>query len=238
MKKLIVSAAVILTSVFVLSSQNLNAQSYASNEGWYASVAGGINVYGSEHNKELVATKLIAPAGDLAVGKWFNPYISARLSLNFLGANGATYAYGDGGSSFIKQNSDGSPVKANEFLKNKYDGGSEWLYLQQFYYLDIHADIMVNVSNLFGGAKKVNKHFWNACPYVGLGFPKVVTYGSSEGLPLSVNAGLYNAFAVNDKIDVIAEIRGAILDEGFDGEVGGRKLEGHAGMTFGICYKF
>lgn len=224
MKKLILSAAIILSAALSVSAQS-----------WFVNVAGGASIYGGEHNRQLKTTKLITYAGDLSAGRWFNPYIGARLSFSDFNAKGATW------ESYIKQDANGKPVHVNDInaLKKNYDSMAQFLFAQQFNAMNLHADIMVNLSNLLGSDEKIDQHTWNASPYVGLGFPYVLSSnGKSAGLPLAVNAGLYNAFPVSEKIDIIADLRGVLLDEEFDGESGDSKLEGYSSLTIGVSFKF
>ena len=256
MKKFIISAVVLLSAAICLSAQEKAekensiakdvvvavSRAYDIKGGWFTSVGGGFQIYGGDHNRQLKIGNLISPAADVSVGKWFNPFVAARVSYNGLQANGATHPHDPtnprGGASYIRQDENGKPMSALPYLKKNYDSGAQVLYLQRFNFMNIHADVMVNLSNLLGNAIMVNHHLWNASPYVGIGFPYVLTDGNSDGLPISVNAGLYNAFAINDKIDAVVDLRGAMLDDEFDGEPGGRKLEGVVGATFGISYKF
>lgn len=237
MKKLILSAAIILSAALSVSAQsqsNSQSQSCCNDKSWFVNVAGGASIYGGEHNRQLKLTKLVSYAGDLSVGKWFNPYIAARVSFSDINAKGATW------ESYIKQDNNGAPVHVGtDALKKNYDKGAQWLYSQQFNAMNLHADIMVNLSNLFGSDEKVGQHTWNASPYVGLGFPYVLSSnGKSAGLPLAVNAGLYNAFPVSEKLDIIADLRGVLLDEEFDGETGDSPLEGYSSLTIGVSFKF
>lgn len=238
MKKLILSAAIILSAALSVSAQsqsNSQSQSCCNDKSWFVNVAGGASIYGGEHNRQLKLTKLVSYAGDLSVGKWFNPYIAARVSFSDINAKGATW------ESYIKQDANGKPVHVNEInaLKKNYDSMAQFLFAQQFNAMNLHADIMVNLSNLFGSDEKVGQHTWNASPYVGLGFPYMLSSnGKSAGLPLAVNAGLYNAFPVSEKLDIIADLRGVLLDEEFDGESGDSKLEGYSSLTIGVSFKF
>lgn len=238
MKKLILSAAIILSAALSVSAQsqsNSQSQSCCNDKSWFVNVAGGASIYGGEHNRQLKLTKLVSYAGDLSVGKWFNPYIAARVSFSDINAKGATW------ESYIKQDANGKPVHVNEInaLKKNYDSMAQFLFAQQFNAMNLHADIMVNLSNLFGSDEKVGQHTWNASPYVGLGFPYMLSSnGKSAGLPLAVNAGLYNAFPVSEKLDIIADLRGVLLDEEFDGETGDSPLEGYSSLTIGVSFKF
>lgn len=228
MKKFVLSAVL---SVFAAVS--LSAQTDTTTTSWFVNVAGGASIYAGEHTRQLKITNITSYSADIAVGKWFNPFIAARVVFSDFNEKGATF------ESYFKQDSNGAPIRVGVGgLKKNYSPGAQHLFSQQFNAMNLHADFMVNVSNLFGSSEKTDKHFWNAIPYVGLGFPYIFTPGKSGGIPLSVNGGLYNCFPVSDKIDITADFRAVLLDERFDGETGGMSLEGYAGVNIGISYKF
>lgn len=46
---------------------------------WFISAGGGVQVYFGDHDKQCKVGDRIAPALDIAVGKWFTPGIGVRL---------------------------------------------------------------------------------------------------------------------------------------------------------------
>ena len=229
MKKFFLTVSVVLSAAVSLS-----AQSYSWNEGWTVGASGGYSIYAGEHNRQLNLKFVSAFSADLFVGKWFNPFIGTRLTFTDFEERGATK------ESYIKQDANGAPVHIGlDHLKKNYSSGAQWLFLQQFNAMNLHADFMVNVSNLFGSDDKIDSHIWNAVPYVGLGFPYVLSnYGKSSGISFSVVAGLFNSFPVYKNLSVTADLCAALLDDSFDGETGGLPLEGYANVKLGISYSF
>lgn len=251
MKKLFLSVVVVFSVAFSLSAQSqtqpesqveiksdsqpkAKSQSYDFSEGWFVNIAGGLNSYAGEHTRQLKAKSIVSYAADFSVGKWFNPYIAARLSFADFNVRGATF------ESYIKQENSGAPVHIGDAgLKKRHDRGAEWLLAQEFNAMNLHADFMYNLSNLFGSVDMLGLHFWNAIPYVGLGFPYALSSrGKSTGIPLDITVGFYNSFPLSDKIEFTTDFRGVLLDEGFDGEVGGLPLEFYTSFTVGVTYIF
>lgn len=59
-------------------------------DNWFVSVGGGGQIYFGDHDKQIDLNKRIAPALDIAVGKWFTPGIGIRLMYSGLKSKGAT----------------------------------------------------------------------------------------------------------------------------------------------------
>lgn len=57
---------------------------------WFISLGAGGQVYFGDHDKQIDLKKRIAPALDVAVGKWFTPGIGVRIMYSGLKSKGAT----------------------------------------------------------------------------------------------------------------------------------------------------
>ena len=57
---------------------------------WFISAGGGAQIYFGDHDKQVSFGKRLAPALDIAVGKWFTPGIGMRLMYSGLQQKGAT----------------------------------------------------------------------------------------------------------------------------------------------------
>lgn len=94
------------------------------------------------------------------------------------------------------------------------------------------GDLMLNVTRL--GSEYIlekDPKFW---VFGGAGMEKS-TFASSP----TFNLGLYAEFPINEKFNITAEIRGTIVEEGFDGFKGGKlAYEGYSTVLFGITYYF
>ena len=114
-----------------------------------------------------------------------------------------------------------------------YDA-SQALYEQKFDFMNIHGDVMFNMSNLLFGYNE--KRIWNVTPYAGLGW--MVTWDTPRAREFNANLGLINSFRLCSALDLNLDVRATATKDGFDGEIGGRKEEGLLAITLGLTYKF
>ena len=112
MKKLFLTAvcALVLTPAFAQTTTVEEKVEYNSNkhkvetnsfwDNWFISAAGGGQIYFGDHDKQCKVIDRIAPAVDIAVGKWFSPSIGVRVMYSGLSQKGATqngmYTTGEG----------------------------------------------------------------------------------------------------------------------------------------------
>jgi outer membrane protein OmpA-like peptidoglycan-associated protein len=185
---------------------------------WFVGAGGGPQIYFGDHNKQLSLKNKLSPALDLSVGKWFTPGIGVRLMYSGLSIKGAT----QNGS-----HSTGKPI-----TEKPWDG--YWLEYQKFDFFNLHADGLVNLSNLLGGYRQ--DRFYNASPYLGLGW--MDTWQSPRAHEVSANIGLLNEFRISGGLNLAVDVRGAFVNDRFDGEGGGRWGEGLLSATVGVTYKF
>lgn len=181
---------------------------------WFISAGGGSQMYFGDHDRQMNFGERLSPALDISVGKWFTPGIGIRLMYSGLSVKGAT------------QNGVHSTGKV-------YDA-SKWLMKQKFNFMDFHADIMLNLSHMLCGYDE--QRLWSFIPYAGLGW--MITNDSPKARELGVNLGIMNSFRLSSALDLNLDIRGIIVKDGFDGEIGGRKEEGVLVATLGLTYKF
>lgn len=184
---------------------------------WFIGVGGGTQIYFGDHNKQLSLKNRLSPALDLSVGKWFTPAVGVRLMYSGLSINGAT------------QN--GSHSTGERITEKPWDG--YWLEYQEFDFFNLHADGLVNLSNLFCGYRQ--DRFYNASPYLGLGW--MDTWQSPRAHEVSANIGLLNEFRISDAFNLALDVRGAFVNDRFDGEGGGKWGEGLLSATVGVTYK-
>lgn len=187
-------------------------------DNWFVSAAGGGQVYFGDHDRQASLGDRIAPALDIAVGKWFSPSIGVRLMYSGLSMKGAT-------QSNIHSTGEEVPGKG---------GSGYWLTKQKFNYFNIHADALFNLSNIICG---YNDHrFYNLSVYGGLGLMHVSDAPSKTDI--SAHFGLFNSFRLCSALDLNLDLRGTLVNDEFDGEVGGRSSEGVLTATIGLTYKF
>ena len=185
---------------------------------WFISAGGGAQMYFGDHNRQLSFGDRLSPALDIAVGKWFTPGIGVRLMYSGLSINGAT----QNGA-----HSNGKPISGKPWQ-------GYWLEEQSFDFFNLHGDVLFNMSNLLCGYNETR--VWNCSPYVGLGWMR--TWESPRSHQVSGSFGIMNSFRISSALDVNLDVRGTLVDDAFDGELGGRKNEGLLAATVGLTYKF
>ena len=185
---------------------------------WFISAGGGVNLYFGDHDKQVKFGKRLAPAVDVAIGKWFTPGIGVRFAYSGLSVKGAT-------QTGIHSTGEEVPGKG---------GYGYWLTKQKFNFFNFHLDAMFNVSNLLFGYNP--NRVYSLSPYVGLGVMK--TNDTPKATEIAGHFGLLNSFRLCDALDLNLDIRGTLVSDAFDGENAGRGGEGMLTATVGLTYKF
>ena len=180
-------------------------------DNWFVSGGFGGQVLFGNHDKQVKFFNRIAPALDIAVGKWFTPGIGVRLMYSGLSVKGATQKEGHGE---FPTHSTGEDVPGK-------GGDGYWLMKQKFKFYNLHLDALFNMSNILYGYNE--KRVYNCSPYFGLGWTRV--WESPQSMEVSANVGILNSFRLNDALDLNLDIRGAYVSDRFDGELGGRKFK-------------
>ena len=218
MKKfyLLLTALVLSVGVFAQGRQP-GSERYVTNgfwDNWYLQLGVGGQAYVGEFDSEASLGDRITPAFELSVGKNITPTVGFRLQAFGLQAKGFSYA--NSGASFLQ----GKPnVKG--------------LDEQIFDYFGFHGDVTFNVSNFFGGYR--TDRFYEPVVYAGAG---IVTETNNNTITPTGVLGLINKFRLSDKFDLNLEVKLPLVDQDFDGQVGGSKLEGIPSATIGFTYKF
>jgi outer membrane protein OmpA-like peptidoglycan-associated protein len=183
---------------------------------WFVSIGGGAQMYFGDYDKQMSFGDRLTPALDIAVGKWFTPDIGFRLMYSGMEYKGLTL---DG------SHSTGTLYKTM---------GKMNLYDQKIKYFHFQGDVMFNLSNILFGYNPTR--FYNASPYVGLGW--MVAYQHPQSREVSATIGLLNSFRLNSAFDLNLDIHGDYVNDRFDGEIVGRSGEGGLTAAVGITYKF
>ncbi len=183
-------------------------------DNWFIGAGVGTQFFYGDHNRQMNFGDRLVPAFELHVGKWFTPGIGTRLAINGIKNKGVT------------QNGSHS-------LGTVYDA-SQGLYNQEFNYLNLHGDVLFNFTNLFKGYKP--DRFYEISPYIGLGY--MFTWDEPKSDEVSANLGLFNKFRLTSALDLSLDLRGSLVNDRFDGELGGRRDEGMLTAAVGVVYKF
>ncbi len=185
-------------------------------DNWFISAGGGINIYFGETDNS--AKKRVAPALDVAVGKWITPAFGARLMYSGLQARGS--------SPYWTPFTTNEPLTAKGYIPKK----------MRVHF--IHADFLWNLSSQFGGYKETR--IYEAIPYAGFGAAIATNTQGQKATrrELAFAAGLINKFRVTRYLDVNLELRGMLVNQRFDNVVGGKAAEGMLSVTAGLTYRF
>lgn len=187
---------------------------------WFISAGLGGQVYLGDHDKQRKFGERISPALDIAVGKWFTPGIGVRLMYSGLNFKGATQAGPD------QIYSNGQPIEGKP-----WDG--YWLTEQKVKYINFHADVLFNLSNILCGYNE--KRVYNCSPYFGLGIARVTS--KPKNTEITGHLGIMNSFRLSSAWDLNLDLRASLTNDQFDGEIGGKGGEGMFGITAGVTYK-
>ena len=231
------AAQEVATTEEVLSEEVTNTRRYEVGrfaDNWSIGVGGGVNMYLGEHDRQMNFGDRLSPNLDVYVAKWSTPVVGFRLGYTGLNFRGATNLMTD------------TPNSTGEIYE-PYKDDHQPLYWQKFNFFNIHADFMLNLVNLFGGYKE---RVFNTSLYAGVGLARAFSHKAVEVNPvannrLSGNVGLFNTFRLCDALDLNIDLRGTLLPESFDGEVGVRpdggdiyESDGFLTASLGLAYKF
>ncbi|MGJ1262600.1 OmpA family protein [Sphingobacterium spiritivorum] len=181
---------------------------------WFLGAGAGAQVYFGDHNKQAPLSENMTPHFSLHLGKWFSPGLGLRIGAGGYQIKGLT------------QNGSHSTGEV-------YDA-SQWLDKQKFNYYHVYGDMLFNLSNIFSGYSQ--DRIYNISPYLGAGW--MVTNDAPKQREVSASLGIYNTFRLAEALDLTLDIRGSMVNDRFDGEVGGRKEEGTLSALIGLTYKF
>ena len=124
-------------------------------DNWFISLGAGPQVFFGDHDNRAPFGDRIAPAVDLAVGKWFTPVVGFRAMYSGLQVKGATKWENSGWSNSYGT---GEPIA----------DPAHGLQGQKFYMGNVHVDALFNLNNLFAGYNP--KRVWHCSVYAGMGW--------------------------------------------------------------------
>ncbi len=177
-------------------------------QNWFITAGLGANMYMGDTDSAAPFGDRLTFAMDLGVGKWFTPVVGVRAM--YTGFNGKGASAG--------------AASTGEMIENS-----------NFYYAkhgisNLHVDFMLNLNTLFAGYKE--ERIWNCVPYIGVGLG-VNKFGLEPVIPV----GLINSFSVHKAWDINVDLRGTLVNDQFDGEMGGMNWEGFLTLSVGATYK-
>ncbi|MBP3942239.1 OmpA family protein [Sphingobacteriaceae bacterium WQ 2009] len=183
-------------------------------DNWFVGFGAGAQMMFTDHDKQADLKDRLTPSYSFYVGKSFSPGIAVRAGVNGLKAKGLT------------QN--------GSFTTGEVYDASQRLSVQEIEYYQVNADVLFDVTNIFGGYRP--SRFYNISPYIGVGLVKTTV--GSKNRDVSANLGIFNAFKVAKVLDITLDVRGSLVNERFDGESGHRKEDGILSAALGLRFKF
>lgn len=124
-------------------------------------------------------------------------------------------------------------TKNGDFATRELFDANQNLYMQKIDMMNLHADLMFNVSNMLLGYNP--KRFYHFIPYAGVG--GLLAWKKNSRLEFGIVGGILNTFRLCPGLDLNLDIRGTIIDDNFDKETGGFYKDGLASVTLGLtCY--
>lgn len=201
---------------------------------WFITVGGGGQVFFGDLDKYMELGDRITPALDISVGKWFTPGLGLQVSYSGLKLKGL--AITEGAHFTTNKVINQSDLRDLNDYKSRF--GNKNPFEQDTKYFNLHIDGMLNLSNLLCGYSETR--VWNVIPYVGVGLARTFDQGT-RGNTISFNGGLINRFRLGSRVDLNLTIKGAILDDEFDGEISRKEVnnsfDGILGATLGLTFK-
>jgi hypothetical protein len=149
-------------------------------DNWFIQVGGGGQVYFGDGDSQGSFGKRIAPALDIAVGKWFTPGLGLRLEYS------------------------GLQIKGFGYIPGSYATGArndKGAYAQQWDVAHLHGDILFNVSNVLFGYNEMR--VYNFIPYVGVG--AMHSWDKPKTNELAATVGLINQFRLSSAFSLNLE---------------------------------
>ncbi len=179
----------------------------------FIGVGGGVNLYWGENDSYGSFGKRLAPALDFSIGKWITPSVGLRMQYSGLKAFGWT--------NYQSMYATGEP-------------DSKGMYREKFNTMNIHGDVLWNLSNAIGGYRE--DRTWSFIPYVGFGGARSFKDGHHKN-EFAATAGLLNNIRLGGLVDLTLEIKQLFVNQRFDGVVRGSGFESMTTVTAGLTFK-
>lgn len=206
---------------------------------WFLSASIGINSMYAEANRLYDnALQRSQAVGRISVGKWLTPLWGFRFRTG-IGRLAAHY-FPAGFYNIYDNRPDHTemPDAMKPYLSEK--DGVTWFH-RKFTYMDYSLDFMTDMVHWFTRKEKP----YGVILFAGPGYAhSFASQGLSASNSFVFKAGGQFNYRLSKHLDFIAELQGTIVDEGFDGIIGGteskrnRTVEGYSSLTVGISYKF
>lgn len=232
------------------------------NSNWEVGAGLGGQIYFGDHDKQMRFIDRLDLNVGIKAGKWFTPGLGVRLGAfggKISGVSGWTAHVNNGvGSSYNRGNYQGFVTDAT-VINGVAQSGKVYQHGNHSYplfetsqkYINFHADVLFNLSNMIGGYNQ--ERFFSFIPFASAGFGislnKAVN-GNKTHEP-TLGLGILNRFRLSKALDLDVEIRGTYTGDRFDQEFigdysyerrgwqaqAGRWGEGMLSVGVGVNYK-
>ncbi|MDR2805693.1 MAG: hypothetical protein LBB85_08660, partial [Dysgonamonadaceae bacterium] len=220
-------------------------------DNWFVSLEGGVSQLRSEGFSSFPFKDNLFPTGGIAVGKWFSPVWGLRIS----GSGGKLKSYQPipTGLWYVGyHHQTANPMASSAYVFNQPDLVKERFLDKDgnnpFSYLNVTADFLVNVKNLFLPYNP--KSLFNPVVFAGVGY--VATLGSkfdpfntaktdnvASVSNVAVKGGVQLNFRLSDPLQLYLASDGLLVPETFDRlSWGKRTYEGLWSVKLGLTYRF
>ena len=212
------------------TARNVDTRSIFFKGDFFVGIGAGPSIYHGEQDRSMKFHHRLAPSMDVYIGKWIFPFLGVRIAYTGGHANGVT-------------NLDSGNVYSTGEVYSK-PGTEKWKYKQEFDYMSVRGDLMLNITSLIMGQNNGDR-LYDISFYGGLGVAKV--YDELEASRFSMGFGVYNTFRVAKSLDVVLDVHALAVPEDFEHEVGSRPgvnpngLYAHDGIltaSVGVAYRF
>ena len=165
-------------------------------------------------------------------GFWDNWFLSLNAGAQF------TYLYPESPFKFKDRISFsglayvGKWFDPNMGMRLAYNGYDFKGYNGKLNYMNLHADALLNVTNMIWGYD--SERLYNIIPYVGMGGVRVFDHNSYA---FGFNAGILNTFRLSDSWKINLEMGALLADKTMDGMTGPKRaFDDIFSVTAGITY--
>lgn len=217
----------------------LDSTDFFSRNKWFVGVGAGASYYIGDHNRQAKIIDMMNSAYNIYVGRWITKVLSLRLGFTGFQAKTLRRTWGTPVVSTDRVGLTGgimstdSPYGTGKEYKLKT---GEYGELQRFKYMNLHFDLMFNITSLLYTEEEYNKHRLDISPYLGIGYAVVIE--SKMNRSWSANFGLYTSCKITKDLSAVLDLHAGTVEDSFDGVPGARKGEAIMSGTVGLNYRF
>lgn len=201
-------------------------------DNWYTELSVGGNVLFSKDARLNHGINNFTPNIAIAAGKWFSPYIGARIQIEGYSMAAGSTAFGSFIADEISNGVFGNNDPIRDFVSIRPDGS----YVYPVYFMNIHADLTVSIMSLVYGGLSSND-YWDVIPAIGLGYMHV--YGA-KGVPnadvITTNFSVMGKYRILPELDVNLEVKTTLMPDMYEGRLTGSPVDPLFSFTAGVTY--